>query len=130
MPQLEVLAMADCFITQCGMNSVLEALLRGVPMVCLPHFGDQPGIANAVQDLGAGLMIDPLDVGRMLRSAVSEVLFSCTYAQAAAELGCRLARSNGASVAAAVTRFRYVLSSSPYARAVSGMSSENGNPHL
>ena len=99
-PQLEVLALAHVFVTQAGMNSVLEALLAGVPMVCLPHFGDQPGIANAVQDLGAGLMVDPLDAGRLLRDSVSEVLSDPAYARAAKSLGARLASSSGASAAA------------------------------
>ena len=99
-PQLEVLALAHVFVTQAGMNSVLEALLAGVPMVCLPHFGDQPGIANAVQDLGAGLMVDPLDAGRLLRDSVYAVLSDPAYARAAKGLGDRLAASSGASAAA------------------------------
>jgi len=35
----------DVFVTHCGSNSVSEALLSGIPMVCCPGFADQNGNA-------------------------------------------------------------------------------------
>ncbi|KQK17836.1 cyanidin 3-O-rutinoside 5-O-glucosyltransferase [Brachypodium distachyon] len=34
-----------CFVTHCGWNSTLESVTRGVPMVCVPQWTDQPTVA-------------------------------------------------------------------------------------
>eukprot|EP00038_Savillea_parva_P014983 m.12595 g.12595 ORF g.12595 m.12595 type:complete len:542 (+) comp2961_c0_seq1:151-1776(+) len=63
-PQAALLAsgLVDVFVSHGGMNSVHEALYHGVPLVCLPHIGDQIYNANVVQSSGAGVMIDALCV--------------------------------------------------------------------
>ena len=42
----------DAFVTHCGSNSVYEALLSGVPMVCCPSFADQPANATRLARIG------------------------------------------------------------------------------
>ena len=54
-PQLEVLDHADVFLTHCGMNSVNEAMSRGVPMVVLPFINDQIANAKRLVELGISL---------------------------------------------------------------------------
>ncbi|MFM8253146.1 MAG: glycosyltransferase [Planctomycetota bacterium] len=54
-PQLELLQHARLLVTHAGMNTVLEALSLGVPMVALPCNADQPGIAARVEHAGVGL---------------------------------------------------------------------------
>jgi len=56
-PQPQVLAMADVFVTHGGMNSVNEALVAGVPMAVIPLASDQPENARQVTRLGAGQML-------------------------------------------------------------------------
>jgi MGT family glycosyltransferase len=56
-PQTAVLAHTDVFVTHVGANSMHEALFHGVPLVCAPHFGDQPQNAKRVVAQGAGVLL-------------------------------------------------------------------------
>lgn len=53
-PQLEVLAHCDLFITHGGMNSVNEAIWFGVPLLVIPIGNDQPTVARRVEETGLG----------------------------------------------------------------------------
>lgn len=53
-PQPAVLDRASLFITHAGSNSVYESLLAGVPMLMLPQGGDQPIMAEQMEQLGLG----------------------------------------------------------------------------
>ncbi|KAJ1259743.1 hypothetical protein BS78_10G179500 [Paspalum vaginatum] len=45
-----------CFVTHCGWNSTLESVTRGVPMVAVPQWTDQPTVAWLVEArMGAGV---------------------------------------------------------------------------
>ena len=54
-PQLRLLDRAALLITHAGVNTVLEALSRGVPMVALPRSDDQPGMGSRIEYSGTGL---------------------------------------------------------------------------
>ena len=59
MPQVEALhhpAVVAGF-THVGFGGVVEFLHAGVPLVCFPHFFDQPLIADLLVDAGAGVRI-------------------------------------------------------------------------
>ena len=74
-PQMEVLKMADVFVTHGGMNSVSEALTSAVPMVVVPFSSDQPTNARSVEKLGVGRKLDYPTVSReSLRQAIFSVL--------------------------------------------------------
>ncbi|PLX21635.1 MAG: hypothetical protein C0597_03160 [Marinilabiliales bacterium] len=53
-PQQILLDYVDLFITHAGMNSVNEAICKGVPMLLLPHQFEQEMIAKKVFELGMG----------------------------------------------------------------------------
>ena len=57
-PQIQVLKMADVFVTHGGMNSVSEALAYRVPMVVIPFVSDQPVNARFVEKLGVGKRLE------------------------------------------------------------------------
>ncbi|HEX6967415.1 MAG TPA: glycosyltransferase [Micromonosporaceae bacterium] len=52
------LSKADVFVTHGGSNSFHEALLSRVPMVVTPFFGDQPSVAERVEQLGVGVNLN------------------------------------------------------------------------
>ncbi|XP_078657422.1 UDP-glucuronosyltransferase 2C1-like isoform X2 [Branchiostoma floridae x Branchiostoma belcheri] len=60
LPQNDLLAhpKTRAFITHAGSNGLYEALHHGVPMVCLPLFGDQPANAARVVARGLGVTLD------------------------------------------------------------------------
>jgi zeaxanthin glucosyltransferase len=79
-PQLELLEKASLVITHAGLNTTLESLRNGVPMVAIPVTNDQPGVAARIAWTGAGelLPLKGLDVPK-LRSAVTKVLREDSY---------------------------------------------------
>ncbi|WP_078559027.1 glycosyltransferase [Streptomyces sp. PRh5] len=64
LPQPLLLESVDLFLTHGGFNSIRESLRTATPMAVLPQFGDQPGNAQRVEELGLGRRItDPTPDG-------------------------------------------------------------------
>lgn len=95
-PQLEVLQQVDAFITHAGMNSTSEALYYDVPLVMIPLTSDQPMVAQQVQELGAGVIVDKNELApAVLRNALLEVLNQSSYKQHARAIGESLRQAGG-----------------------------------
>lgn len=79
-PQIALLKRAALCITHAGINTVLESLAQGVPMVALPITYDQPGIAVRIAFHGVGEFIafDNLTENRLLE-LIQKVLDSSEY---------------------------------------------------
>jgi MGT family glycosyltransferase len=86
-PQLELLEQATLCITHAGLNTALESLACGVPMVAIPITNDQPGVAARIRWSGAGEMVTPkrLSVSR-LRKAIQKVRSTPAYRENAQRL--------------------------------------------
>lgn len=100
-PQLELLKRAALTITHAGLNTVLESLSYGVPMVAIPITNDQPGVAARIVWSGAGEMIP---VSRLtvasLRSIIRKVLAQDSYKVQALRLQLAIQNSGGVNQAA------------------------------
>jgi zeaxanthin glucosyltransferase len=100
-PQLELLARASLTITHAGLNTALESLAAGVPMVAIPVGNDQPGVAARIQWIGAGEMIP---VGRLradrLRPMVKRVLGEGGYRERARAMRAEIGKTDGVARAA------------------------------
>jgi len=73
-PQLEVLQQTSVFVTHGGMNSVMESLYFGVPVVVVPQIIEQEKTAQRCAELGLGIALDPNDLtAEKLRAAVDQV---------------------------------------------------------
>jgi MGT family glycosyltransferase len=100
-PQLELLKRASLVITHAGLNTVLESLTYGVPLVAMPVTGDQPGVAARIAYLGVGEMVSLADVTlEQLRSAVHRVWNMPEYRQRTKALQQEIAQTNGIERAA------------------------------
>ncbi|WP_433260374.1 macrolide family glycosyltransferase [Actinosynnema sp. CS-041913] len=74
-PQRAVLRHAAAFVSHAGMNSTMEALGQGVPLVAVPRTPEQVANAERVHQLGLGVHL-PVDAvtPAALRSAVADVI--------------------------------------------------------
>jgi zeaxanthin glucosyltransferase len=102
-PQLDLLARAQLTITHAGLNTVLESLSQGVPMVAVPVTNDQPGVAARLAHAGAGIVVprSKLNTAR-LETAVRRVLATDSYRQRASSLQMAIQRAGGVQYAANV----------------------------
>ncbi len=102
-PQLEILPRTSLMITHAGINSVLECLSEGVPMVAVPISLDQPGVAARIAWTGTGVVL-PLQecTASTLRSRIEEVLGNPSYRERAKWFQQLLAAEDGLSNAASI----------------------------
>jgi MGT family glycosyltransferase len=100
-PQLELLQKATLMITHAGMNTTMECLKNGVPMVAIPVTNDQPGVAARIAWTGVGefIPLSRLNVSR-LRTAIKRVLTEDSYKQNALRLQQAIQKAGGVSRAA------------------------------
>jgi zeaxanthin glucosyltransferase len=61
-PQIELLKRAALCITHAGLNTALESLAAGVPMVAIPLAYDQPGVAARIAHHGVGEFVEVEDL--------------------------------------------------------------------
>ncbi|WP_197523109.1 macrolide family glycosyltransferase [Actinokineospora pegani] len=100
-PQLDVLSKASLFVTHGGMNSVLESLYHGVPMVVVPQMNEQRANALRVAELGLGAHLAPEDVTtESLAAAVAAVSGDAELRARTAEFGRSVRAVDGPAVAA------------------------------
>jgi zeaxanthin glucosyltransferase len=102
-PQLELLRRASLCITHAGLNTALEALANGVPMVAIPVGFDQPGVAARIQYHRVG---ECLNVGELtserLTPLIRKVLEDSVYQDNARRLQKVIHEARGLDVAADV----------------------------
>jgi len=96
-----IMRRAALVITHGGHGTAMRALLNGVPMVVIPGLaGDQPFVAAAVQEFGAGLALPGDADAAAMREAAREVLSNPSYREQARRRSLALADREGAAVAA------------------------------
>ena len=102
-PQLDLIRRSALTISHGGLNTALESLAQGVPMVVLPVTYDQPGVGTRIEWSGAGRSIP---VGRLtvdrLRDAVRLVLDNPAYRQRAGRIQSSIESADGLNRAADV----------------------------
>jgi UDP:flavonoid glycosyltransferase YjiC (YdhE family) len=100
-PQLDLIRRSVLTISHGGLNTALESLAQGVPMVVLPVTYDQPGVGARVEWSGVGRSIP---VGRLtvdrLRDAVRIVLSNPGYRQRAGRIQASIEAADGLNRAA------------------------------
>ena len=96
-PQLEILKKANLAISHGGVNSIMEILAEGVPVLGLPMTGDQFQMANRLPYCGAGECIHMAKANpSKIKVMIQKILADGSYKEKAAEMGGHIDRSGGA----------------------------------
>lgn len=100
-PQQEILKRATVCITHAGLNTALESLTAGVPMVAIPVTNDQPGVAARIAHTRTGkfVPVQQLTTER-LSALIAEVLGNPEYRENAQRMKLAIAEANGLETAA------------------------------
>ena len=78
-----MLAQASAVVTHAGLNTVLDALEAGVPMLALPIAFDQPGVAARIEHAGVGLRLLPALAAARIAHALRRLLDEAAFRQRA-----------------------------------------------
>jgi zeaxanthin glucosyltransferase len=102
-PQIEVLKRSSLCITHAGLNTALESLSKGVPMIALPITNDQPGVAARIADKKLGAVISP-DQGSPANfvATIKRVLGDSTFRDNARRMQKAIRSTDGLSIAAGI----------------------------
>lgn len=100
-PQLELLSKARLTITHGGLNTVLDSLSHGVPMVAIPITYEQPGTAARIKWTGTGEALPLASLNATeLQAAIQRVLTEDSYLNNALKLKESIRQSGGVKRAA------------------------------
>jgi zeaxanthin glucosyltransferase len=102
-PQVELLKLAALCVTHAGLNTTLEALAQGVPLVAIPITNDQPGVAARILASGSGLFV-PLTqlTAEALGEMVDAVVANPGYRQRALALQAAIQSLDGLTMASKI----------------------------
>ena len=108
-PQIALLKHAVLCITHAGLNTTLESLAQGVPMVAIPIGYDQPGVAARIAHHGVG---EFMEVEHLTAEALSEriqvVLSDPRYRIRAQHFASVIAETRGLDLAADVIEHAFL----------------------
>jgi zeaxanthin glucosyltransferase len=98
-PQIELLKCAALCITHAGLNTALEALAQGVPMVAIPIGYDQPGVAARIAYHEVGELVEIGNLtARHLSESIAKVKANPNYRNKARRFQKVLGESRGLDV--------------------------------
>lgn len=101
-PHDEVMPQVSLVVGHGGHATTVRALAHDLPLVMMPMhpFLDQPMVAKAVEQAGAGRMLSKKAPEDQIRRAVAALLEDGPHRRAASRLGARIRESRGAARAA------------------------------
>jgi zeaxanthin glucosyltransferase len=109
-PQIEVLKRSSLCITHAGLNTALESLANGVPMLALPITNDQPGVAARIADKKVGVVMSPNQASpEHFVAAIKQVLVDSTFQDNVRRVQKAIRSTDGLSIAAGILERAFEL---------------------
>ncbi|MGH7881340.1 MAG: macrolide family glycosyltransferase [Candidatus Dormibacteraceae bacterium] len=109
-PQLAVLKQAKVFLSHCGINSTMESLYFGVPLVGVPQMLEQETNADRVEELSLGRQLNTSKItAKLLRHTVDEIAQNSQIRERVTRMS-QIIRSCGGAPAGADSIEQYLLS--------------------
>jgi MGT family glycosyltransferase len=109
-PQIEILKRSSLCITHAGLNTVLESLSNGVPMLALPITNDQPGVAARIATKKVGVVIPPDQATpENFVTAIKQVLGDSAFWDSARRVQKAIQRADGLAIAADILETAFGL---------------------
>lgn len=124
-PQLEVISKARLTITHGGLNTVLDSLSNGVPLVAIPITYEQPGTGARILWTGTGEVVplNQLSIP-LLQATIGRVLTEDSYLDNALKLKQAISQAGGVRCAADIVE-RAVVSGCPVRRRLTSSGATN-----
>jgi zeaxanthin glucosyltransferase len=101
-PQEALLARAALSITHAGLNSVLESLAHGVPMLAVPFVADQTGIASRIVYRGLGESVARRTSPEKMAAVLRRLLTSLPTKERCKTVADAIGKAGGAARAAEI----------------------------
>jgi MGT family glycosyltransferase len=113
-PQFELLKRAAVCITHAGLNTTLEALTQGVPLLAIPVGTDHPGVAARIRHTRTGIPV-PFESATPARitAALQEILEDTAYRESAVAMQAAIRRADGLQHAAGLLEQAFGLDPEP-----------------
>src|SRR5215468_5010842 len=109
-PQIEVLKRSSLCITHAGLNTALESLSNGVPMLALPITNDQPGVAARIAAKKVGVVLSPDHASpRNVVAAIHQVLGASTFRENVQRIQEAMRSIDGLAMAAGILESTFGL---------------------
>jgi zeaxanthin glucosyltransferase len=109
-PQIEILKRSSLCITHAGLNTVLESLSSGVPMIALPITNDQPGVAARIANKKVGVVISPDQASpENFVTTIKRVLGDSTFWDNVRRVQKAIRSADGLSIAAGILETAFEL---------------------
>jgi zeaxanthin glucosyltransferase len=116
-PQVELLKRSVLCVTHAGLNTALECLTYGVPMVAIPMTNDQPGLAARLRFTKTGTYRPPQQVtGSRLRGLIDDVLSNPVYHRSVTKLRREIEETSGLNLPADIVEAAFRTVRSPGGR--------------
>jgi MGT family glycosyltransferase len=102
-PQQEVLKRACLTLSHAGLNTVLDSLAAGVPLVATPITYEQPAIAARIVAVGAGISLRRADLtAGKVRDSIQRIMQEYCWRDCAARLANEIRDAGGVEKAASI----------------------------